>query len=155
MVRRLGLGENNHLTYASLALNPRSIWRLWGASNEYPNHMNQCMTKPTIRLVGPAKTQSACTSTQSDQSFLIVASQRGINENPWIYWMNVQADLSLCWSHRSYYRFCLVLVHILWVLIRSASLSPNIDSFLHIKPGSYCRFCCMLAYFLEERQEKY
>ena len=23
MVRRLGLGKNNHLTYASLALNPR------------------------------------------------------------------------------------------------------------------------------------
>ena len=25
MVRRLGLGKNNHLTYASLALNPRFI----------------------------------------------------------------------------------------------------------------------------------
>ena len=25
MVRRLGLGKNNHLTYASLALNPRNI----------------------------------------------------------------------------------------------------------------------------------
>ena len=25
MVRRLGLGKNNHLTYASLALNPRSV----------------------------------------------------------------------------------------------------------------------------------
>ena len=24
MVRRLGLGKNNHLTYASLALNPRT-----------------------------------------------------------------------------------------------------------------------------------
>ena len=27
MVRRLGLGKNNHLTYASLALNPRYILR--------------------------------------------------------------------------------------------------------------------------------
>ena len=25
MVRRLGLGKNNHLTYASLALNPRGV----------------------------------------------------------------------------------------------------------------------------------
>ena len=25
MVRRLGLGKNNHLTYASLALNPRNV----------------------------------------------------------------------------------------------------------------------------------
>ena len=25
MLRRLGLGKNNHLTYASLALNPRNI----------------------------------------------------------------------------------------------------------------------------------
>ena len=25
MVRRLGLGKNNHLTYASLALNPRDL----------------------------------------------------------------------------------------------------------------------------------
>ena len=38
MVRRLGLGKNNHLTYASLALNPRyAVGR--GASNEYPQHM--------------------------------------------------------------------------------------------------------------------
>ena len=26
MVRRLGLGKNNHLTYASLALNPRHVF---------------------------------------------------------------------------------------------------------------------------------
>ena len=26
MVRRLGLGKNNHLSYASLALNPRAVW---------------------------------------------------------------------------------------------------------------------------------
>ena len=26
------------------------------------------------------------------------------------YWVDVQADLSLCWSHRSYCIFCLVLL---------------------------------------------
>ena len=25
------------------------------------------------------------------------------------YWVDVQAGLSLCWLHRSYYRFCLML----------------------------------------------
>ena len=29
MVRRLGLGKNNHLTYASLALNPRHVPDSW------------------------------------------------------------------------------------------------------------------------------
>ena len=28
------------------------------------------------------------------------------------YWVDVQADLSLCWSHRSYFRFCCSLAHI-------------------------------------------
>ena len=27
-------------------------------------------------------------------------------QEPLLYWMNVQADLSLSWSHRSYCRFC-------------------------------------------------
>ena len=31
MVRRLGLGKNNHLTYASLALNPRDGLALYAA----------------------------------------------------------------------------------------------------------------------------
>ena len=30
MGRRLGLGKNNHLTYASLALNPRNVQNLVG-----------------------------------------------------------------------------------------------------------------------------
>ena len=31
---------------------------------------------------------------------------------PLPYWVDVQADLSLCWSHRSYCRFYLVLAHL-------------------------------------------
>ena len=34
MVRRLGLGKNNHLTYASLALNPRYVF--YGEIRKYP-----------------------------------------------------------------------------------------------------------------------
>ena len=34
---------------------------------------------------------------------------------PLPYWVDVQADLSLCWLHKSYCRFCLVLDHMfLW-----------------------------------------
>ena len=36
---------------------------------------------------------------------------RGINENPLPYWVDVQADLRLCWLHRSC-RFCRALAHL-------------------------------------------
>ena len=32
------------------------------------------------------------------------------------YWMDVQADLSLCWSHRSYCRFCRAQAHIIMLI---------------------------------------
>ena len=38
-------------------------------------------------------------------------------QKPLPYWMDVDADLSLCWLHRSYCRFCHELAHILWVFI--------------------------------------
>ena len=31
---------------------------------------------------------------------------------PLLYWVNIQADLNLCWSHRSYCRFCRALAHL-------------------------------------------
>ena len=31
---------------------------------------------------------------------------------PLSYWIDVQADLNLCWSHRSYGTFCRALAHI-------------------------------------------
>ena len=45
MVRRLGLGKNNHLTYASLALNPRyevqsnlNGWNIFGTMEIYSRY---------------------------------------------------------------------------------------------------------------------
>ena len=38
MVRRLGLGKNNHLTYASLVLNPRIILGKTGLSKHQPQY---------------------------------------------------------------------------------------------------------------------
>ena len=56
MVRRLGLGKNNHLTYASLALNPRYVV---GTSDEYPQHICFCgeIRKVLILLGWKKKTQ--------------------------------------------------------------------------------------------------
>ena len=34
------------------------------------------------------------------------------NRERLLYWMDVEADLSLCWSHRSYCRFCRALAKI-------------------------------------------
>ena len=43
MVRRLGLGKNNHLTYNSLALNPRYIhWFLKNVQRTKPMHWTDC-----------------------------------------------------------------------------------------------------------------
>ena len=65
---------------------------------EYPQHINQRMTKPTIRLVRPAKTQ-------------ISSDPKRDTREPLPYCLDVQADLRLCWSHRSYCRFCRKLAH--------------------------------------------
>ena len=35
----------------------------------------------------------------------------------WSDWTDVQADLSLCWLHMSYCRFCLALVHFIFILL--------------------------------------
>ena len=43
MVRRLGLGKNNHLTYDSLALNPRYADRQPKANSVDPDQMPQSM----------------------------------------------------------------------------------------------------------------
>ena len=63
---------------------------------------------------------------QSDQSlhWLHVPStasrlSKGDKPDPLPYRMDVPADLSPCWSLRSCSRFCHVLAHIWWVLIRS------------------------------------
>ena len=69
--------------------------------------LSQCTTKPTIRVVRPAKIQISlriftdCKGLQQPPGY-----PRSYKREPLSYWMNVQADLSLRWSHRSYCRFC-------------------------------------------------
>ena len=44
---------------------------------------------------------------------------------PLPYWVDVQADLSLCWSHRSYCRFCRALTLLFMSLCRSTAQSDR------------------------------
>ena len=73
----------------------------------------------TIRPVWPAKNQiSVCSRTVWSESLLITCLQQPPGypkKNKWEHfpkWVDVQADLNLCWSHRSYCRFYHALAHI-------------------------------------------
>ena len=86
-------------------------------NNEY--YLSQSMIKPTIRLVRPAKTpislriHAVWSESFADRMCILQPPgypKKDIPE-PLPYWVDIQADLSLCWSHRSYCRFCHVLAH--------------------------------------------
>ena len=57
MVRRLGLGKNNHLTYASLALNPRYLVMFYSVCHliEVKNiiHLTQLFADMKYKLCCP------------------------------------------------------------------------------------------------------
>ena len=51
------------------------------------------------------------------------------------YWLDVQADLSIFWSHSSYYRFCRALAHFVWFCGCSLQV---IFAFVVLLPGHLC-----------------
>ena len=74
------------------------------------------MTKPTIRLVQPAKTEI---SQHILRSLIRVFADRICLLQPLgnpkkdkgeflPFWVDIQADLGICWSHRSHCRYCCV-----------------------------------------------
>ena len=55
------------------------------------------------------------------------------DQEPLSYWVDVQADLSLCWLHRSCNRFCRALAHLSFRLVsRSAVRLPGGAAHGHI-----------------------
>ena len=48
---------------------------------------------------------------------------------PLPYWVDIQADLSLCWSHRPYCKFCRALAHI---VLASKGMTDLLLIVLHI-----------------------
>ena len=70
--------------------------------------MSQRMTKPTIRLVGPAISDQSvhpCSLIRVFADSMCLLQPPGYPKREWQepvpYWVDVQADLSLCWLHRS------------------------------------------------------
>ena len=74
--------------------------------------MSQSLTKPTIRLVRPAKTDQPAHSLIAWAFYSLQAIQKRDKREPLPYWTDVQADLSLYWSYWSYCRFCRALAQI-------------------------------------------
>ena len=101
------------------------VWR--GDSDLSPVHMSQRTIKPTIRLVQPVKTHIRLRiRTVWSESSLIVCLlhppgyPKIDKQKHLLYWVGVQADLSLC-------RFCRALAHILLRAIKtdSSEYSPK------------------------------
>ena len=103
--------ESVHFIYAQRLLPLTHIFY----ENEF--YLSQLTTKP-IKLLWSAKTQislcfHAVWSVLADRMCVLQSPgypKRDKGE-PLPYWVDVQAYLCLCWSHRSYCRFCHALAH--------------------------------------------
>ena len=90
------------------------------------------MTKPRTSCVRPGKTQiSLCIcaiwSVFTDGMCLVEPPGylKRVKREPLPYWVDVQADLSLCWSYRSFCRFCCVLAQLymyIWMLLSAGAM---------------------------------
>ena len=74
--------------------------------------MSQRTAKPTVKLVQPVMNQI---SFFPDHMCLLQPSgySKRDKQKSLPYWVDLHAELSLCWSHRSYCRFYLALAHII------------------------------------------
>ena len=104
-----------------------SSWKLWSLGvwdNESPVYYRGnmgCTWKPTIRLVRPANIPMNLRIRAVWSDYLLIACAFYIvqppgypkrdKREPLPHWMNVQANLSLCWLHRSYCRIYRTLHH--------------------------------------------
>ena len=80
--------------------------------------MHKRTTKTSIRLMRPAKTQirllGCAVRVLPDRMCILqlLGYPKWDEQEPLPYWVDVQADLSLCCLLRSYCRFCRALAHI-------------------------------------------
>ena len=95
-----------------------------------PLHLSKCTTKPTRRPVWPAKTQTSRYIHPVWQEFsfipLLINSPKAVEgtcdqRRLWSDCADAQSDLSLCWSHKSYCRFCCALAHLVLIIIKYPS----------------------------------
>ena len=83
-------------------------------------HLSQRITKPTLRFVWPAKKLirvRICLLQPTDRICLLqpLWYPKRDEREPLQYWIDVQTDLNLCWSQRSYCRICRALAHLCFV----------------------------------------
>ena len=101
------------------------------------------MTKPTLGLVQPVKTQNQpaypCSLRVLADCMCFLQSPsypKKDEREPLVCWVDIQADQSLCWSHRSYCRFCHALVHIfLFLHENNTSFNARKCTFEHVYPA--------------------
>ena len=105
------------------------------------NDMSQRTTKPTKRLVRPAKTPISLRihAVWSESSLITCAfysiHQEGLTRILAIL-MDVQANLNICWSHRSYCRFCRALAHMEILVYCVIRIYPKYSNTITLYPAS-------------------
>ena len=89
-------------------------------------------------LVRPANTQFNRRIRISHRMYIIQPQDYRKRDTwkPLPYWMDIQADLSLCWSHRSYCRFCRTLALIISSQFTKAATWQNMGEQQNL--GSAC-----------------
>ena len=109
--------DNNNDSY--MPMEGYSSW-LWHFLGIFSYNLSLHTSKPTIRLVWPAKTQislyiqTVCQgSCYSSLNSLEVKEGTGDQRRLWSDCADAQSDLSLRWSHKSYCRFCRALAQLL------------------------------------------
>ena len=89
-------------------------------------HLSQLTIKPTIRPVLPAKTEISLyihSVWQEFQLYPLLYSPKAVKgswdqQRFWSDCADAQSDLSLCWLHKSYCRFCRALAHFIFVFLQ-------------------------------------
>ena len=85
--------------------------------------MSHLMTEPTKWMCTQWRFRLACASADRMRHLQPLGYQKRNKWEPLLYWVNVQTNLSLCWSYRSYCRFCRALAHFIWCYIVTIHLS--------------------------------
>ena len=82
--------------------------------------------KFTIKVVGPAKTPLSLVTVFADRMRFLQPSAypKRDKREPLPYWVDVQADVCLCWSHRSYCIFCRALSDMSLIVLMKTRKTP-------------------------------
>ena len=126
--------------FLSVNLQNKNVW--WTVCEFF--YMSQSTTKYTIWLVRPAKISLCILAVWSESSLIALAfySIRAIDEQEaLLHWMGVQADLSICWSSKSYCSLlkCLDELFEIFYLYTCVVFEPYLVFLIHILIPVVCQ----------------